>query len=215
MRRRLWRHILHTACQWGCTPLDSPLAGRHILHTSCQRGYAPLDSPLAGAKNALQLDSPIGAPHHPPGPLPGRKGEIKRRRLWRHILHTACQRGCAPLDSPLAGLRFNYGAHHPPGPLPGRKGEIKRRRVWRHILHTACQWGCTPLGLRGPLRLWLGPSPWPPSWKEGGNIIAKTGGHPQTPARGRRPLDSRFQDGGHLHTACQWGCTPLDSPLAG
>ena len=42
------------------------------------------------------------------------RGEEKKCSLWRHILHTACQWGCTPLDSPLAGAALNYGADHPP-----------------------------------------------------------------------------------------------------
>ena len=41
-----------------------------------------------------------------------------------------------------------------------------------------------------------------------GKIIMVSGGHPQTPAKGRRPLDSRFQDRGS--TKKGWG-TPPDS----
>ena len=38
------------------------------------------------------------------------RGKVKMMSLWRHILHTSCQRGCPPLDSPLtrAGERFGH-----------------------------------------------------------------------------------------------------------
>ena len=84
----LWRHILHSSCQWGCTPLDSLLAPA--------KGRRPLDS---CCDSELRLDR---GSHHPPGPLPFRKGGVKKSSLWRHILHSSCQWGCTPLDSPLA-----------------------------------------------------------------------------------------------------------------
>ena len=71
-------------------------------------GVAPLWTPRL---RGLRFD--YGA-DHPPNPLPSRKGESKEKcRLWRHILHTACQRGCAPLDSPLSARHI---------PLPPAKG---------------------------------------------------------------------------------------------
>ena len=74
----------------------------------------PLDSLLAGAC----LNSGV---HHPPVPFLEGRGEVKKGRLWRHILHTACQWGCTPLDSLLA------------------------TRVAQTASMGPCQWGCTPL----------------------------------------------------------------------
>ncbi len=130
----------------------------------------------------------------------------------------ACTRGGFRRTPAIPGFASMVARTIPLAPFLEGRGKIMRRWLWRHILHAACQWGYTPLDspiAGAALLLWGAPSPWPPSFQEGGNIIAKTGGHPQTPARGRRPLDSRFQDEGHLHTSCQWGCTALDSPLAG
>ncbi len=83
----------------------------------------------------------------------------------------------------------------------------------------------------------LGPSPWPPSWKEGGNYKKSWGTPPDPCQRGCSPLDSplasagahppcRLPEGLHLSglpactcwgtppDPCQRGCSPLDSPLA-
>ena len=99
-KRRKW-HILHSSCQWGCTPLDSPFGAWHILHSSCQWGCTPLDSPF-GAWHILHsscqwgcapLDSPFGA---------------------RHILHSSCQWGCTPLHS-----RLIRAGGHPKAPAKG------------------------------------------------------------------------------------------------
>ncbi len=65
---------------------------------------------------------------HPLAPfLPGR-GQVRRSRLWRHILHTACQWGCTPLDSPLAG----------PAPLRpySRGGALRASRNAREVTAT-------------------------------------------------------------------------------
>ena len=67
----------------------------------------------------------------------------------------------------------------PLAPFLKGRGEVQKCRLWRHILHTTCQWGCTPLDspLAGAaLQLW------------GAN--ENSGGHPQTPAKGLRPLDT-------------------------
>ena len=70
------------------------------------------------------------------------RGEVKKGRLWRHILHTACQRGYTPLDSPLAGAALQLWGGPSPWPLPGRKGEEKE--LWG-TPPDPCQRGCTPL----------------------------------------------------------------------
>ncbi len=187
MRRWLWRHILHAACQWGCSPLDAPLAGAALLLWGAPSPWPP------SWKEGGIVRSPGGHPQTPA------KGVIP---LW---------------TPRLQGLRFNYGAHLPPGPLPGRKGEIKEEEVMEahppyrlpeglypsgrpacgscasimgRTIPLApflegrgnskkswgtppdpCQRGYTPLDspLAGAaLQLWGAPSPWPPSWKEGG-----------------------------------------------
>ncbi len=85
-------HILHAACQRGCTSLDSLLAcaGAH-LHAACQGGYARLDSLRACAGGHLHAACQRGC-----SPL-----DSPLARAGGH-LHAACQWGCAPLDSPLA-----------------------------------------------------------------------------------------------------------------
>ena len=68
---------------------------------------------------------------HPPSPLPRRKGEEKKSSLWRHILHTACQRGRAPSGLPLD---CTEEVRPPPDPCHGalwtpalRTLEVRRR----------------------------------------------------------------------------------------
>ena len=62
------------------------------------KGAAPLWTPRL---RGLRLNSGV---HHPPGPPYFQEGgPVKESSIWRHILQTSCQRGGAPLDSPLAG----------------------------------------------------------------------------------------------------------------
>ena len=68
--------------QFWCFPGDT-------LWNPWQRGSASLHAPLGGRCS-----------DHPPGPLPGRKGE-ENSGSWRDTLQTSCRRGCTPLDSPL------------------------------------------------------------------------------------------------------------------
>ena len=86
---RLWRHILHSSCQWGCTPLDSPLAcaGGHP-QSSCQ-GAAPLEV-VSGVE---RKDEFMEA--HPPFLLP----------VGLHPSGLPWQRGWASLHAPLGGRR--------------------------------------------------------------------------------------------------------------
>ena len=134
----------------GCAPLDSPCDGRAASGGHSQtpaRGRHSLDSGLGDC--CLN-----GGSDHPPGPLPGRKGEDKeKKKVYGGTSSiTACQWGCTPLDSPCDGRAasgghsqtpargrhsldsglgdccLNGGSDHPPGPLPGRKGEDKEKK---------------------------------------------------------------------------------------
>ena len=177
-------------------------------------GVAPLWTPrLGGCASIMGRTIPL-TPF-----LPGR-GEVQKCRLWRHILHAACQWGCTPLDSSLGGLRFDYGADHPPAPfLPGR-GKVQKCRLWRHILHAACQRGCTPLDspLAGAaLQLWGRTIPLPPFLVGRGRIKKREVLRDtlRLLPKGLCPSGLPLGCATHPPAACQWGCTPLDSPLAG
>ncbi len=220
----LWRHILHSSCQRDCTPLDSPLtrAGGHS------------QTPPQGRRSAGFPELEQGVRTIPLAPFLEGRGEVKMISLWRHILHSSCQWGCTPLDSSLtragghsqtppkgrrsAGFpELEQGVRTIPlAPFLKGRGEVKMISLWRHILHSSCQRGCAPLD-----------SP-----------LACAGGHSQTPPKGQRsagfpeleqgvrtiPLAPFLEGRGEvkmislwrhiLHSSCQWGCTPLDSPLA-
>ena len=100
-----------------------------------------------------------GGVHHPPGPLPSRKGGISKKS-WG-TPPDPCQRGCTPLDSPLVGAALQlWGSDQPPGPLPvlGAPPAKGVAPLWTPRL-----WGLTP-----PCRLGLGPSLWTPRLKGAG-----------------------------------------------
>ncbi len=67
--------------------------------------------------------------HHPPGPLPGRKGE-DNNDLWG-TPPDPCQRGCAPLDSPCGGRAASHNA-----PRYGRRPSTWQSRSARTGLGT-------------------------------------------------------------------------------
>ena len=96
------------------------------------KGGAPLESRDSG----LRLDR---GSDHPPGPLPSRKGAVKKRGLWRHVLHTSCPRGAPLWTPPLASA-----GGHPLAPAKGRRHPLDS---WLEVLGTAldpCQRAATP-----------------------------------------------------------------------
>ena len=106
--------------------------------------------------------------------LTGRGNNKKRRKLWRHILHSSCQRGCTPLDFPL-GTPTTVGVppcgYPPASPgacIPSRTPFLstpttvgvhnkKRRKLWRYI----------PPAVRAHQ------PPSAPSCQEGGKLVKK------------------------------------------
>ena len=156
---------------------------------------------------------PTGRPCAPSPWPPSWKegGRIKKKGgLWRHILHTSCQRGCAPLDAPFGahGTSSTVGvllvgthrqspvrAHHLPSPLPERNGEeLRRRVVYGGTSSDSCQRGCAPLdapfGARGtPSDSCQGAAPlWTPP--------SAHAGHPP-PAKGAAPHSPPSAHAGH------------------
>ncbi len=161
----------------GVRPLWTPrLRGLRLSMgrtTPLPKGSARWTPALAGVASMVARTIPL-APF-----LEGR-GEVQKCRVWRHILHTACQWGCTPLDSPLAGAALNYGADHP---LP--KGSAR----WTPALWTV---EVRRMVEDSPRPLPEGRTRCTPALRAK-DVRRRVGGHPQTPAKGRRPLDSRFQ----------------------
>ena len=185
----LWTPACRGAPQWGRIPSPWPPSfqeGEVIMHSG---GH-----PQTPAKGRRPLDSRLWATH------PG--GDA----LWTPACRGAPQWGRSPSPWPPSfqeGGQFMHSGGHPQTPAKGRRpldscfwaaggaGDAH----WTRACRGAPQWGRSP-------------SPWPPSWKEGG-VIMHSGGHPQTPAIGQRPLDFRFW------AARGGGGRPLDSRLSG
>ena len=163
---------------WHQRPLWTPPPGSTEVRANLALGDTPRPLPKGGAlwTPALSTRTCYAFPFAPP----------------RHCeCSEAVWGGGGPLYFCFGESSLKSGSDHPPGPLPRRKGEEKKSSLWRHILHTACQ-RAAPSGL--PLCRHQ-------------DVRRRAGGHPQTPAKGRRPLDSRFADqevrrgsGGHPQT---------------
>ena len=110
----------------GAAPLWTPPSAHAGHPQTPAKELRPSGLPLRRARDILhRRGAPCGYPpavraHHPPWPPSWKEGGIIKKKvgLWRHILHTSCQRGCAPLDAP-------FGARGTPS--------------------DSCQRGCAPL----------------------------------------------------------------------
>ena len=81
----------------GCTPSGLPR-----LHMLGGQSLEPLPKGGALWSPAIRGFAALMARTIPLAPFLRGRGKEKRSGLWRHILHTSCQRGAPPLDSPLA-----------------------------------------------------------------------------------------------------------------
>ncbi len=142
------------------------------------RGGAPLGSPL-GARDTPRL-LPGLVRTIPLAPFLSGRGNNNEDGLWRHILHTSCHWGGAPLDSPLGA---------------------------RNTLHTSCRWGGAPLGspfgARGtPTTVGV---PLVGTHRPSVRTIPLA---PFLRGRGNNKEDGLWRY--ILHTSCHWGSAPLD-----
>ena len=120
------------------------------------RALRPLDSRDWGVRRARGSD-------HPPGPLPKRKGE-RKRKSGRHppdpcqmaapsglLLRgagnspRARSKGCVLWTRAIGGFAALVARTIPPAPFLRGRGKEKKSSLWRHILHISCQRSYTPL----------------------------------------------------------------------